>query len=103
MSSINGTDLPVELVESQFDLAGVRFPVAASVTKDLLDAPDTKRLRRVQVRPFNVVRRFPVVLGVQIFIDILLPVGAFHWTGWLHADDQNTSSKSQFLWFYVIA
>lgn len=43
------TVVPVELVESQFDFRAVGLPVAAPVTEDLLDAPDTERLRSIQV------------------------------------------------------
>lgn len=41
--------LPVELVQSQFDIQAVGFPIASTVTEDLLDAPDAEGLWSVQV------------------------------------------------------
>lgn len=41
--------IPVELVESQFDLGSVSFSVATPVTEDLLDAADAERLGSIQV------------------------------------------------------
>lgn len=86
--------LPVELVESQFDLWGVRLPVATPVTEDLLDAPDAERLGSIQVWPLDVVWWLPVIFWIQLLIHIFLPMGTLHWTCWLHTERRQNNVMS---------
>lgn len=75
---------PVEFVESQFDLRGVGFPIAALVTEDLFDAADPERVWSVQVWALDVVWRLPVIFWIKLLIHVIFPMGAFHRAGWFN-------------------
>lgn len=47
--------LPVEFVESQFDLRSVGLPIATLVTEDLFDTANAEWVWSIQVRALDVV------------------------------------------------
>lgn len=84
-----GYHRPVELVQSDLDVCLIGLAIVLLDTEDLFDAADSVWLGGIQVAAFDVVRVFPVVFWVQLFIHRLLP-WAFHRTGQLNAAEQQT-------------
>lgn len=84
-----GHHRPVELVQSDLDVCLIGLAIVLLDTEDLSDAANSVWLRGIQVAAFDVVRVFPVVFWIQVFIHRLLP-WAFYRTGQLNAAEEQT-------------